>query len=588
MIIFDQFREIWAVDFEFHQPSGERPDVICMVAHELQSGRLYRLWENQLKALTRPPYDIGSNSLFIAYYASAEMNCHLSLGWELPSNLIDLYAEFRCQVNGLPFPFNEKVSYGLLTALRWCGLEAISYEDKVVMRNLAIRGGPYSPEEHKALLEYCESDVTALPLLLRKIEYGVGKHPGMDLEAALIRGSYVKTVAQMEFRGIPLDVEAWNEIKSNWSLVEASLVSEIDQNYGVYEDGKFKEDSFAKFLLAQDIPWDFTKTGRLRLDRDFFKEMSETYPILKPLHDLRTALSQMRDNKMAVGSDGRNRALLGPFGAKTSRNAYKAGEYILGQAAWLRGLIRPKSGTGLAYIDWCHQEFGISAALSRDRAMMADYASGDPYIVFGKACGLIPPDGTKETYGDQRDLFKECLLGIQYSMGPQRLGLRLKRPEIYARWFLEQHRRSYKRFWEWSDGVVHYGSLFGKLWTSYGWERNIEADFKPASLRNFPVQGNAADMLRLACIACEEKGVRTLGTLHDAILIEFDIQDEHEAVSTAQKAMLEASCLVLDGFELRSEAKRVLYPDRYMSERGADMWNRVWRIIAELETLSIS
>jgi DNA polymerase I-like protein with 3'-5' exonuclease and polymerase domains len=491
-------------------------------------------------------------------------------------------------VNGLTYPFNDKAGYGLLKALRWSGLESISYEDKEEMRNLAMRGGSYSSEEQLDLLDYCESDVMALPLLLRKIEHGVEKHPGMDMEAALIRGSYVKTVAQMEFRGIPIDLEAWDEIKSNWPLVEASLVNEIDQNYGVYVDRKFKEDLFAKYLLAHEIPWELTPTGRLSLDKDFFKDMSETYPILKPLYDLRTALSQMRDNKLAVGCDGRNRALLGPFGATTGRNAYKAGHYIFGQAAWLRGLIRPKPGNGLAYIDWCHQEFGISAALSKDQVMMAAYMSGDPYIVFGKACGLIPPDGTKETYGDQRDLFKQCLLGIQYSMGSKRLALRLKRPEIYARWFLEQHRRSYKRFWEWSDGVVHYGSLFGKLWTSYGWERNIEADFKPASLRNFPVQGNAADMLRLACISCEEKGVRTIGTLHDAILIEFDIQDEHEVVSTAQKAMLEASCLVLDGFELRSEAKRVLYPERYMSERGADMWNRVWRIIAELKTRYIS
>ena len=34
-----RFREIWLGDFEFHQPPGEKPEPICMVARELRSGR---------------------------------------------------------------------------------------------------------------------------------------------------------------------------------------------------------------------------------------------------------------------------------------------------------------------------------------------------------------------------------------------------------------------------------------------------------------------------------------------------------------------------------------------------------------------
>jgi len=152
VLTLDRFGEIWAVDFEFHQPSGERPGVICMVAHEIRSGRSFLMWRDQLKGLRRPPYGIGSDSLFIAYYASAEMNCHLSLGWGLPTHVIDLYVEFRCQVNGLPSPFDEKARYGLLQALKWCGLESIGFEEKEAMRNLAMRGGTFSEEERRALL----------------------------------------------------------------------------------------------------------------------------------------------------------------------------------------------------------------------------------------------------------------------------------------------------------------------------------------------------------------------------------------------------------------------------------------------------
>ena len=45
--------------------------------------------------------------------------------------------------------------------------------------------------------------------------------------------------------------------------------------------------------------------------------------------------------------------------------------------------------------------------------------------------------------------------------------------------------------------------------------------------------------------------------------------------------MLEASRIILDGFELGSDVKEVRYPDRYMDKRGAVMWNKVMSLIGE-------
>ena len=38
------YRQVWLVDFEFHQPDGERPLPLCMAAQELFSHRLVNLW----------------------------------------------------------------------------------------------------------------------------------------------------------------------------------------------------------------------------------------------------------------------------------------------------------------------------------------------------------------------------------------------------------------------------------------------------------------------------------------------------------------------------------------------------------------
>src|SRR5437879_1415392 len=94
------FREIWLVDFEFNQPAGERPTPLCMVAREFRSGRLIRLWQDQLSVLPEPPYCISGDALFVAYYASAELGCHLELGWPMPAQTLDLFAEFKCLTSG--------------------------------------------------------------------------------------------------------------------------------------------------------------------------------------------------------------------------------------------------------------------------------------------------------------------------------------------------------------------------------------------------------------------------------------------------------------------------------------------------------
>lgn len=77
------YREVWLVDFEFTAPSGHRPDPLCLVARELRSGRLRRVWLGA-GATHDPPYPTATDTLFVAYYASAELGCHLALGWDTP------------------------------------------------------------------------------------------------------------------------------------------------------------------------------------------------------------------------------------------------------------------------------------------------------------------------------------------------------------------------------------------------------------------------------------------------------------------------------------------------------------------------
>ena len=182
MANLQQFQEVWLVDFEFSAPSGAVPEVRCLVALEYFSGRKMRLWADEIGGLAEPPYSIDQQALLVAYYASAELGCHLVLGWNLPNHVLDLFIEFRNMTNGLTTPCGA----GLVGALTYFGLGSIDAADKESMRQLALRGGNYSESEKLALLDYCETDVDALVRLLPVML------PELDLARAVLRGRYMK------------------------------------------------------------------------------------------------------------------------------------------------------------------------------------------------------------------------------------------------------------------------------------------------------------------------------------------------------------------------------------------------------------
>jgi hypothetical protein len=348
------------------------------------------------------------------------------------------------------------------------------------------------------------------------------------------------------------------------------------------ERSTFSARRFAEWLIREGIPWPRLESGQLALDDDTFRQMAWAYPAVAPLRELRHSLGELRLFDLAVGADGRNRCLLSPFRSVTGRNQPSNAKFIFGPSAWLRSLIQPEPGRAVAYVDWSQQEFGIAAALSGDKAMMAAYSSGDPYLTFAKQARAVPPDATKKSHPRERERFKVCALAVQYGMGPDSLALSLDQPPAHARELLRFHRQTYPVFWEWSESAVNHAMLRGWLQTVFGWRVQVGPRANPRSLANFPMQANGAEMLRLACCLATERGIAVCCPVHDALLVEGSAEGIEDVVTETQAAMAEASRLVLDGFTLRSDAKVVTHPDRYIDPRGERMWDTVTGLLAEI------
>jgi hypothetical protein len=577
--MFSRFRQIVVVDFEFDfgghasfdeaSRSGERPGPTCMVAKELRSGQVARIFRGEFGA--EAPFPTGPDTLWVAFYSSAEWGCFLALGWPLPENVLDLFVEFRNRTNGLELPAGA----GLVGALVYFGLDPIDAQEKDDMRLRIIRGSPFSAEERESFLQYCERDVLPLEQLLSAMA------PKIDLPRALLRGRYMKAAARMEWNGTPIDVETLALLRHYWTDIQDDLIAAVDADYHCFDGRTFRGDRWVQWCAVNNVPMLFHESGRPDLSDDTFRQLAKSYPKVAPMRELRSALSDLRLNDLAVGADGRNRTILSVFRSRTGRNQPSNTKYIFGPSVWLRGLIKPPPGHGVAYIDWSQQEFGGQAALSGDRKMLAAYDSGQPYVDLAIQAGMAPANATKKTHKPLHEMFKRCALGINYGMGETSLAAYIGKPVPVARDLRRAFLRTFKAANAWADAAVDHAVLHGSIHTVFGWTLHTAAGFNPRSLRNFPMQANASEMLRLACCFGSERGVEICAPVHDALLICAPLDRLEHVIAVMREAMAEASRIVLGGFELRTDVHRVDYPDRFQDERGERMWRAVMELIAK-------
>jgi hypothetical protein len=574
-----KFSEVWFVDFEFESKPGNRPRPACLVALELYSRRKIRLWWDEFE--DRPPYRIDSDSLIVAYWASAELNCHLAQEWRLPECVLDLGVEFRLLTNGIPLSTDKS----LAGAAAFFGVSGVWPKDeKSAMQTMfAERGRSLVGEERRRGLDYCESDVVPL------METYLKMAPHIDFPRAIyLRGRSMAAMARIETEGVPIDTELHGRIVNSWEGIKERLVKKVDV-WGIYDGIHFRHDRH-KAAAEKFGWWGWAEhaNGQLRTDRDTFGDMARIHPEIYPLHELRHALSELRLNDLSIGEDGRNRYMLKPFIARTGRNCPSNSEGIFGPSVWLRSIIRPPPGYGIAYIDWKAQEFGEAAKLSGDQNMIQAYRSGDAYLGFAKLAGAVPADATKATHGAIRELYKTCALGVNYGMGEKTLAFRINHLPIFARSLLEQHHALFPQYWRWSDLCVNHTLLYGWQESVFGWRRQVFHEIRAeeetrksvvCSLRNFHLQANGAEMLRLACCLGTECGVRICAPIHDAVMIISPAEQLQEDIALMRACMAKASRVVLDGFELETESSAIFWPEHYSDPRGAKMFSTVMSLL---------
>jgi hypothetical protein len=398
------FGRIVVADFEYEVRDGDLPNALCMVAYELDEHlrhvRTIRLWRGHFA--TAPPFDVGPDSLFVAYSAWAEMTCFKVLGWPFPVHIFDQHIAYLAASNIL-LPYNpdevrKRPRKGLADACRAYGLDGWERIDKEDISKAIGDGtwrGRYSPQE---VVNYCEEDVRMEAQLLRAQlrryydRRGYTLLPAADIDRVLHWSNYsAKAVALIQARGIPIDVPLWNLVQENKAAVIKELLRQFDPSHNdddpIYTpEGKRSYGRFEQWLVRSGVTaWPRLKSGMLDTSRDAFRMMSHI-PGIAELQALRDSVGFIVKARLPIGRDSRNRPSLFPFGTATGRNAHA--KSLFNAHAGMRSFMVFPADTIGVYLDWRTQEVGVAAALSGDQALIDAYRLGDVYHALALVCGF--------------------------------------------------------------------------------------------------------------------------------------------------------------------------------------------------------
>src|SRR5258708_2647244 len=484
----------------------------------------------------RPPWDRGDPFLTVGFALSAEAGSKLNIDWPFPSPAIDLYAEYMVLHNtemsrGEDGKQPGPTLIGACRRYRVVGMDKTYKED---MRALAYTKTDHTPEEIALLQDYCIED-TRMTMRLFKAML-----PRIDLLRAPIRGAFMMEIERMRWGGLPVDMPTYRLTEQRAPLVVPKMREELNHKLGaeVYFHNVFKRKTMLGVMRRNNIPIPIDpKTRKESCATRLIKSMIDTHPLLKEYYEDKRMIDALKNLKLEIGSDGRNRCWLNPFGQKTGRNNPSTNRSLWGLPHTMRSFLKPGSGMAIAQGDFGSEEIGIAAALSKDPQLMADYLSGDPYRQFAAASlGILNP--TEQ----QRQVYKATVLGQIYGLGATSLARNLGIPKSHAEQIIDQMHVRYPVLNAWLKRITTKAAHAVPIVCTLGW--SLTGRGRPREERtflNFPMQANGAELMRLVIIYAGLSGLRLIGCAHDSFLIEDTIERIEESVRKLQEIMRKAS-----------------------------------------------
>jgi DNA polymerase-1 len=412
----------------------------------------------------------------------------------------------------------------------------------------------------ETLAEYAaeDADVTfQLAAKLRPLLEAAGQRRVLtDIESPLL-----PVLVRMEMEGIAVDRNALGtiggELQEQIDDLAKSIHKHADRSFNIASPKQLGEILFDQLGLADKAKK--TKTGQYKTDEQTLATFEGKHPIITDILAWREA-TKLKSTYLdalpthIVAETGRIHTHFHQLVAATGRLASsdpnlqnipirsEAGRKI--RKAFVPGKSRiPDLEFEILSCDYSQIELRVMAALANDATMIEAFRNkADIHTITAAKVFVVEPENVTS---DMRRTAKMVNFGIIYGISAFGLSQRLAIPRAEASAIIEAYFREYPAIKEFMDRTINEAREAGYVETLSGRRRyfpdlnsgnqNIRGNAERAAI-NTPIQGTAADMIKLAMIRIDallrEKPYqsRMLLQVHDELVFDLATGEHEELV----------------------------------------------------------
>ena len=383
-----------------------------------------------------------------------------------------------------------------------------------------------------------------------------------DLEMPLLQ-----VLLRMELRGVGLDVPYLQQMSQRFSVnlgkLEAAIYDDADGPFNLNSPKQLAEVLFDRLGLPSGGKT--AKSGSRSTRAEVLETLAAEHAVVRNILEYRE-LSKLKSTYLEAlparvsPRTGRVHASFDQAVAATGRLASSNPnlQNIPTRSATGRQIRRafmPAAGHMLMAADYSQIELRIMASLAKDPTLTAAFVEGRD-IHRATAAEIFGVELEDVTY-EQRDRAKVINFGVLYGMGPQRLAREFGISVAEARAFIERYLGAFEGVGKFIARTIAEAKDRGYVTTLLGRVRHLpELQSSRPMLRSFgeriavntPVQGTAADLIKLAMVnidrrlISEKMDAGMTIQVHDELVLEVphhEIDQVTEIVRTEMESAIQ-------------------------------------------------
>lgn len=442
-------------------------------------------------------------------------------------------------------------SMDLLSA-KYLGYEPIHIEELIGKKGK--NQGNMANVNIEKITEYAAEDAD-ITLQLKQVLHPLLKENDVEKVFYEVDNPLVKVLTNMEFEGINVDIDFLNdlskELEKDANACEKRVYEQAGVKFNLASPKQLGEVLFDKLKLDEKAKK--TKTGQYATGEDVLLKLASNNPIVSDILDFREltklkstyvdSIPQLINPKtnrvhtsyaQAVAVTGRlssNNPNLQNIPIRTARGRE------------IRKAFIPRDANHvLISADYSQIELRIVAAISGDKNMCEAFKAGKDIhsATAAKVYNVAEADVTKE----MRYKAKSVNFGIVYGQGAFGLADNLGISRTEAKEIIDNYKKEFSGIARYMDETIAFAKANGYVQTLMGrkrWLADINSanhtvrSFAERNAINSPIQGSAADMIKLAMIkmyhSLESKKLQSkmLLQVHDELVFDV-IKDEIEII----------------------------------------------------------